>query len=71
MTALSRDEIDLLTPAERLSLIGDLWDSLADSEVHLSGAQCDELDRRLQGFADDQDGAVTWQDLKAELSKRS
>jgi putative addiction module component (TIGR02574 family) len=71
MTALSRNEIELLTPAERLSLIGDLWDSLADSQVPLSGAQADELDRRLQGFAEDQGSAITWQDLKAELSKRN
>lgn len=71
MTALSRDEINLLSPAERLSLIGDLWDSLTDSQIPLSGAQRDELDRRVQGFVEDQDGAVTWEDLKAELSKRS
>ncbi len=70
MASLSRDEINQLSPTERLSLIGDLWDSLADDQIPLSGAQRDELERRLQGFAEDQDGAVTWAELKAELSQR-
>ena len=71
MPSLSRDEINQLSPAERLSLIGDLWDSLADNQVPLSGAQRDELERRLQGFEEYRDSGVSWTDLKAELSKRS
>jgi len=71
MPSLSRDDINQLSPKERLSLIGDLWDSLTDSQIPLSGAQRDELERRFQGFAESRDDAVSWDDLKAELSKRS
>ncbi len=33
MTTLTRAEITNLTPPERLTLIGDLWDSIAHADV--------------------------------------
>ncbi len=68
MTALTQEEIARLTPPERLALIGDLWDSQSDAEAPATPAQLAELQRRLDSFEHDRVGAVTWEDLKAELA---
>ena len=69
MKVLTRDEIRSLSPSERLTLIGDLWDSL--DEAPLSPAQASELERRLAGFEEDLADTVTWDELKAELAARA
>ena len=71
MTTLSRDEIIRLSPPERLALIGDLWDSLADAELPLPPAQRREILRRLDSFEQDRAGTVTWDEFKIELSSRA
>lgn len=68
MKTLTRDEIRRLSPSERLTLIGDLWDSLDDAP--LAAAQASELERRLASLDDDLADAVTWDQLKAELGRR-
>lgn len=62
-------DISDLSPAERLALISELWDSLEDTQVPVSVAQLDELDRRLA--MDDAHGDVTWEQLKARLKRRT
>jgi putative addiction module component (TIGR02574 family) len=64
-------DIYRLTPQERLDLIGELWDSLSAEEVPLSRAQQAELDRRLTSFDDDRRAGIAWEDLDAELDRRS
>jgi putative addiction module component (TIGR02574 family) len=70
MQPLSSDEISRLSPEERLALIGQLWDSLHDGEVSLSAVQRTELGRRLSTLDQDRAGAVTWEQLQAELARR-
>jgi putative addiction module component (TIGR02574 family) len=70
MSALRHEEIIRLTAAERLSLIADLWDSFGDADVPVTPAQRQELERRLVTFEHDRAGAVTWDQLKAELARR-
>ena len=70
VTILTQDEIIRLSPPERLTLIGDLWDSLGAADVPLSGAQTAELGRRLATFDRDLPHATSWTDLKAELAAR-
>lgn len=70
MRTLTREEIARLSPGERLQLIGDLWNSLDDAEVPLSAAQRAELERRLADFEHDRMQSLTWEQLKAELSRR-
>ncbi len=70
MRALTTDEIDRLSPEERLALIGELWDSLDDSDVPLTPAQTAELERRLASFESERDKGVTWETLKTELRQR-
>ena len=67
---MTHDEIAKLSAARRLSLIGELWDSLADEDTPLSQAQQDELGRRLANFDTERSEAVTWDALKAELGTR-
>ena len=68
--SMSPDEISRLSPAERLVLIGQLWDSLADKDVPVTPAQRDELERRLATLDHDRARSVTWDSLKAELARR-
>lgn len=71
MPTLTRDEITKLSPSERLTLIGDLWDSIADADVPILPAQRRELERRLASFDQDRAQSVTWEQLKAELAARA
>ena len=70
MQPLSPDEISRLSPEERLALIGQLWDSLHEAEVSLSGARRNELERRLSNLDQDRGQAVTWEQLQSELARR-
>jgi putative addiction module component (TIGR02574 family) len=71
MATLTLDDIRHLSPPERLALIGELWDSLADAEVPLLAAQQVELDSRLAGFEEERGRGVGWDELKAELAARA
>jgi putative addiction module component (TIGR02574 family) len=71
MNALTRTQITRLSPPERLALIGDLWDSLSDTEIPLSPDQATEIERRLASFDHDRSSAVTWEQLKNELAVRA
>jgi putative addiction module component (TIGR02574 family) len=70
MELLTPDEIVRLTPAERLVLIGRLWDSLEHEQLPLTMAQEAELEHRLNSLEEDRRGAVTWESLNAELEQR-
>ena len=67
---LTSDEITRLFSHERLSLIGQLWESLSASDVSLTPPQQAELERRLATFEHDRAHGVTWESLKAELAER-
>lgn len=67
---ITQDDITKLSAAERLSLIGELWDSISDADVPLPAAQRDELIRRLGTFEKDKKQATSWDSLKAELNAR-
>jgi putative addiction module component (TIGR02574 family) len=71
MSMLTQEEIIRLSPPERLALISALWDSLSDAEINPTPAQAAELKRRLESFEHDRLGAVSWEQLKAELASRA
>jgi putative addiction module component (TIGR02574 family) len=58
--------IDELSPAEKLELIGELWDSLEMEDVKLTPAQVEEIDRRLADTAPGQ----PWDEVEARLRQR-
>jgi putative addiction module component (TIGR02574 family) len=70
MELLTQDELVRLSPPERLALISQLWDSLEDSQLPLTAAQREELDRRLASLDLDRREGITWAALKAELEQR-
>lgn len=59
-----------LSPQERLALIGELWDSLDDSDIVLTPAQQAELDRRLASLDEDRGDAVAWPELRNQIRQR-
>jgi len=60
--------IDELSAAQKLELIGELWDSLEAEEVPLTPEQIQELDRRMA--AADTEPGVPWDEVVARLERR-
>jgi putative addiction module component (TIGR02574 family) len=60
-----------LSPAERIQLAEDLWDSLPpESDMpELTAAQRAELDRRLVEYERDPAGGEPWETVRARLLK--
>lgn len=62
-----------LSPAERIQLAEDLWDSVAIEPEDLpapTDAERAEIERRLSDHARDPSSAATWQDVRARLWSR-
>jgi putative addiction module component (TIGR02574 family) len=66
---LLKVEICQLSIAERIQLAEDLWDSILDNqdELHLSAAQTQELERRLERHQQDPTAGSTWAEVKQRL----
>ena len=62
-------EISQLSIAERIQLAEDLWDSILEqpSELPLTDAQQQELDRRLERYQQDPTFGSIWEDVKQRL----
>ena len=60
-----------LTIAERIQLAEDIWDSIAASpeSVLVTDEQRQELDRRLQAYAQNPSEGVPWDELKDTVRK--
>ena len=71
MLTITHDEITRLSPEERLTLIGELWDSLDPADVPVTPMQRAELGRRLDSFDQDRSGGITWEQLRAQLARRA
>jgi putative addiction module component (TIGR02574 family) len=64
--------IDRLSVAERLDLIGEIWDSIAAEveQAPLTEAQRQEVDRRLAAHRANPQAAIPWEQVKAEALAR-
>ncbi len=64
-------EILQLSIAERIQLAEDIWDSIAafPDAVPLTNEQKQELDRRLQAYAQNPDEGISWDALKEKMRK--
>jgi putative addiction module component (TIGR02574 family) len=61
-------ELMKLTPAERIDLVQDLWDSIAQQDMPpLSDEEREELDRRIEEHRRDPSTAITWEELKVRI----
>lgn len=71
---MSRRGLDIasLTPEERLSLLEELWDSLAAAPeaVPLTEAQRAELDRRLDDLDREGPVGISWEEVLNRIRSR-
>lgn len=73
MTTSNLSELLKLTPAERIQLAQDLWDSIPEEEpevLALTEEEYQELNRRLADHERDPSTALAWEDVRARLWKR-
>ena len=66
------EEVLRLSVAERIELIGNIWDTVVDApgKIPMTPEQCEELDRRIEKFENSPKDGIRWQDLKAILRSR-
>ncbi len=67
-----RKEIQSLSIADRLQLLGDIWDSLAQTPeaILVTDAQRKELARRRRTHARNPSAAKSWAEVRAGLRQR-
>jgi putative addiction module component (TIGR02574 family) len=72
MDKVARKDILSLSVAERIELIGDLWDSLAETPeaIPLTEAQKAELERRREAYRKDPSTALPWSVVRDRIGKR-
>jgi putative addiction module component (TIGR02574 family) len=69
--ATLRKELMELTPAERIDLACELWDSIAREEFPpLTHEQMKEIDRRLAEHQKDPSSAIPWEEVRKSLWSR-
>ena len=61
--------IERLSVEERIELVEEIWDSIAEA-TPLTEAQRRELDRRLQDHRANPDDVVAWEVVKASITAR-
>ena len=73
MGPLTRSEILKLSIAERIELVGDIWDSVAEvpEAVELSDQEKVELERRLDAYHKDPDAGSPWPAVRERIRKRA
>ena len=66
-------EIQKLPVADRVVLVQQIWDQIAESDavLHLTDAQKAEIDRRASELEANPDIAIPWQDVQQTLRNRS
>jgi len=66
------EAIKALSIDERILLIQDIWDSIADEqgEIPFTQEQIDELDRRDALHAANPEVGLTWEEVKERLQRR-
>ncbi|MEB3191933.1 MAG: addiction module protein [Snowella sp.] len=69
MNTLLSEQIMPLTVAERLQLIEEIWNSISnnDSEIVLTSAQQQEIDRRLESSSNVKNKGKSWQEIKQKF----
>ncbi|HEX7075602.1 MAG TPA: addiction module protein [Hyphomicrobiaceae bacterium] len=65
-------DIEKLDAEQKLRLIEELWDSLNDdpSQVPLTQAHREELDRRLDEIEEGDDAGIPWDEVLSRIRKR-
>ena len=61
-------EILDMSVAERILMIEKIWDSIDHDNIPIPGNHQQELDRRLDRYADGETTFVSWESIKKELN---
>ena len=72
MKPLTANDVLGLTIPERIRLVGDIWDTIAEfpESVELTDSQRRELDRRLEAYHKNPTEGSPWSEVKARILKR-
>ena len=67
-----REQLFKLSAAERLELVEELWDSIADDDeaLVLTDAQREDLERRLAEVDADPTGGSPWEEVRERIRHR-
>jgi len=67
-----REQLFKLSAAERLELVEELWDSIADDDeaLVLTDAQREDLERRLAEADADPTGGSPWEEVRERIRHR-
>ena len=73
MSNALREELFKLSAAERLELVEELWDSIADDDeaLALTDEQREDLGRRLVEADADPTGGSPWEEVRERIRHRS
>ena len=63
------ERIVSLKPADRLELIGAVWDSLSPNDLPITQAERDLLDARLADMESNPDDQSPWPEVKTRLER--
>jgi putative addiction module component (TIGR02574 family) len=63
-------KVSSLSPADRLELIGTLWDTLSADDLPVTDAEHQLLDARLADMERNPDDQSPWPDVKARLEQQ-
>lgn len=66
------NEIVALNVEDRIRLVQAIWDSIAAEQAYpeLTDAQKQELDRRIADSEANADNVMTWQEVRASITKQ-
>jgi putative addiction module component (TIGR02574 family) len=64
--------IDQLSVAQRILLVEEIWDTIAEQEtdIPLTDAQRQDLERRIANYEANPKAGSTWEEVKARLRQR-
>ncbi len=69
---LTRSDILKLSVAQRLELVEDIWDSIAEmpGAIELSAEERSRLDSRLEAFGRDASAGSPWSEVRRRISNK-
>ena len=69
MSKVSVADVLELSISERIQLVEDIWDSIANvpQSVPLTAAQREELDRRLEDYRQHPDEGSPWEEVRSRI----
>ena len=73
MSILAKTDILTLSVPERIQLVEDIWDSIAEApeQITLTDEQKSQLDRRLDAYHSDPHGGSPWDVVRERVRSRT